>query len=146
MQTVLNLAPSPLVQPNHLSGSSLIARPLSSGQQTYDTIPANYPLTQPIMKVEALIQCSGEAEYINDVYLHKALWATLVLAKNPLQTISSIDASDALAVQGVKAFYAARDIPGMNSFSSQKGPILPLNVVPEEVFCSGKVNSSCLKC
>uniref|UniRef100_A0A1B0GL14 Xanthine dehydrogenase n=2 Tax=Lutzomyia longipalpis TaxID=7200 RepID=A0A1B0GL14_LUTLO len=138
-RAVLSLAPSSRVRPSYQSGITPILRPISSGTQTYDTIPQNYPLTEPVMKLEALIQCSGEAEYINDIYLHNALWATFVLSKDPLKTITDFDATDALAVKGVKAFYSAKDIPGVNSCSSQKGPILPLETEPEEVFCSGKV-------
>ncbi|XP_055692709.1 uncharacterized protein LOC129795453 [Lutzomyia longipalpis] len=138
-KAVLSLAPSSRVRPSYQSGSTLIQRPISSGVQNYDTIPATYPLTQPIMKVEALIQCSGEAEFVNDMYLHNALWATFVLATEPLKTIASIDATDALAVKGVKAFYGASDIPGVNSFITSKGPPLPAYPEPEEVFCSEKV-------
>lgn len=143
---VLNLAPSSLIQPSYQSGSSLISRPLSSGQQKYESTPALYPLTQPIMKIEALVQCSGEAEYVNDIYLHDGLWATFVLANNALRTISGFDASQALAVKGVKAFYSAKDIPGVNSFVSQKGPLIPSYVEPEELFCSGKVNTLSFEC
>uniref|UniRef100_A0A1B0DQ14 Uncharacterized protein n=1 Tax=Phlebotomus papatasi TaxID=29031 RepID=A0A1B0DQ14_PHLPP len=138
-KTVLNLAPRSIIQPSFQSGSSLISRPLSSGRQDYPHNPDLYPLTQPIMKIEAMIQCSGEAEYVNDIYVHDSLWATFVLAKEPLKTIVSIDPSEALAVKGVKAFYSAKDIPGVNSFVSQKNPTFPTYLEPEEVFCSGKV-------
>lgn len=38
------------------SGSVPLTRPLSSGKQTYDTIPIEWPLTQPMTKVEAINQ------------------------------------------------------------------------------------------
>ncbi|GAB0096817.1 hypothetical protein DMENIID0001_123850 [Sergentomyia squamirostris] len=138
-KAVLCVAPNSRINPLYRSGIGPIPRPISSGTQSYQTIPARFPLTQPIMKNEALIQCSGEAEYINDIILHNALWATLVLSKSPMKTILSIDASAALAVPGVVAFYSATDIPGKNSFSSMRGPILPLTVEDEEVFCSGQI-------
>uniref|UniRef100_A0A1B0DAA3 Uncharacterized protein n=1 Tax=Phlebotomus papatasi TaxID=29031 RepID=A0A1B0DAA3_PHLPP len=138
-KVVLSLAPRSIISPKYQSGSSPIYRPLSSGKQIYQSTPALYPLTQPITKVEALVQCSGEAEYVNDIYVHNSLWATFVLSNDPLKTIASIDASEALAVKGVKAFFSAKDIPGVNSFTSQKNPAFPSYLEPEEVFCSGKV-------
>ncbi|GAB0087782.1 hypothetical protein DMENIID0001_021290 [Sergentomyia squamirostris] len=138
-KAVLCVAPSSRVNPLYRSGLGPIPRAISSGIQTYQTIPARFPLTQPIMKNEALIQCSGEAEYIIDILPHNALWATLVLSKSPMKTIVSIDSSAALAVPGVVAFYSAKDIPGVNSLATRKGPILPARVEKEEVFCSGEV-------
>lgn len=38
------------------SGSVPLTRPLSSGKQSYDTIPIEWPLTQPMTKVEAINQ------------------------------------------------------------------------------------------
>ncbi|GAB0096601.1 hypothetical protein DMENIID0001_121300 [Sergentomyia squamirostris] len=138
-KAILNVVPTNRITPRYQTGRGPIPRPISSGMQTYQTTPANYPLTQPVVKNEALIQCSGEAEFVNDIILHDGLWAMLVLSKNPMKTIVSIDASEALKVSGVKAFFSAKDIPGKNSYTSAKGPPLIANVVDEEVFCSGKV-------
>uniref|UniRef100_A0A1B0CV50 Putative xanthine dehydrogenase n=1 Tax=Lutzomyia longipalpis TaxID=7200 RepID=A0A1B0CV50_LUTLO len=138
-KTVLSLVPNSKLLPFYKSGATSIERPLSSGQQHYNTVPEKYPLTQPIMKIGALLQCSGEAEYVNDIYLHNALWATFVLATEPLKIISSIDARDAMAVEGVKAFYSAKDIPGVNSFTTPQSTIIPYLQDPEELLCSRKV-------
>ncbi|GAB0086119.1 Aldehyde oxidase/xanthine dehydrogenase [Sergentomyia squamirostris] len=138
-KAILNIVPMNRITPRYQGGRGPIPRPISSGTQTYQTTPANYPLTQPIMKNEALVQCSGEAEYINDIIVHDLLWATLVLSKSPMETILSIDASEALKYPGVKAFFSAEDIPGKNSWASMKGPPLPPVILDEEVFCSGQV-------
>ncbi|KAG8325288.1 hypothetical protein J6590_071543 [Homalodisca vitripennis] len=54
---VLGLSPSS-INPKFRSGGEEISRPLSSGRQEYFTDPQQYPLTQPMPKVESLIQCS----------------------------------------------------------------------------------------
>lgn len=38
------------------SGSIPLIRPLSSGQQSYDTKPLEWPLTEPMIKLEAMDQ------------------------------------------------------------------------------------------
>lgn len=48
--------------------------------------------------------------------------------------IEQIDASEALAMAGVVAFYTAKDIPGTNSFCDAA-----FQYEPEEIFCSGLV-------
>uniref|UniRef100_A0A182PHL5 Indole-3-acetaldehyde oxidase n=1 Tax=Anopheles epiroticus TaxID=199890 RepID=A0A182PHL5_9DIPT len=119
------------------SGTEPIERPLvSTGRQTYDSYPKRWPLTQNIPKLEGLAQCSGEAEFINDMpTLPNELHGALVLSNEVRGRIATIDASDALALPGVKAFFCAQDIPGFNNF-------MPLEMgfpEVEEIFCSGEV-------
>lgn len=38
------------------SGAMPLLRPLSSGQQSYDTKPMEWPLTEPLIKLEAIDQ------------------------------------------------------------------------------------------
>lgn len=47
-----------------VSGGTRLVRGLSSGEQIYQTNEKNYPVTQPIPKLEALIQCSGKLLYL----------------------------------------------------------------------------------
>lgn len=99
---VLSTAPPNKVTPINLSGGLTIERPLSSGTQTYQTIEKNYPLTKPVQKLEGLIQCSGEAQYINDIPPFKdELWAEFVLATKVHSKIGEIDTTEAL----VRYFY-----------------------------------------
>uniref|UniRef100_A0A182Q7D1 FAD-binding PCMH-type domain-containing protein n=1 Tax=Anopheles farauti TaxID=69004 RepID=A0A182Q7D1_9DIPT len=119
------------------SGAEMIDRPLvSSGRQTYDTYQKRWPLTQSVPKLEALAQCAGEAEYINDLpVLPNELHGALVLSSEIQGRIVSIDAAAALALPGVREFFCAQDIPGINNF-------MPLEMgfpEVEEVFCSGEV-------
>ncbi|ETN61206.1 aldehyde oxidase [Anopheles darlingi] len=111
--------------------------PVSSGQQSYETHRKRWPLTKNIPKIEALAQCAGEAEFINDMpTLPNELHGAFVLATEVQSRIVRIDASDALAIPGVAAFLCAKDVPGFNNF-------MPLEIGArevEEIFCSGQVN------
>ncbi|XP_062708362.1 xanthine dehydrogenase isoform X2 [Aedes albopictus] len=118
------------------SGATTLERPLSSGKQSYDTYPNKWPLTQNVPKLEGLIQCSGEAEYINDIpKIPNELFAAFVLATEINSRIVKIDASNALKVDGVKAFFSVKDIPGINNFMTLEIGAPQV----EEVLCSGEV-------
>lgn len=98
-KSVLGTAPNGvLVNPKFRSGGTLIERPLSSGTQTFDTVEQNYPLTQPVMKLEALLQTSGEAVFQNDIHQRQDddLWCAFVLATEINASILAIDTSAAL--------------------------------------------------
>uniref|UniRef100_A0A182M2C9 Indole-3-acetaldehyde oxidase n=1 Tax=Anopheles culicifacies TaxID=139723 RepID=A0A182M2C9_9DIPT len=119
------------------SGTEPIERPLvSTGRQTYDTYQKRWPLTQAIPKLEGLAQCAGEAIFINDMpVLPNELHGALVLSNEVQGRIVAIDASEALALPGVRSFFCAQDIPGFNNF-------MPLEMgfsEVEEIFCSGEV-------
>ncbi|XP_026467610.1 indole-3-acetaldehyde oxidase-like [Ctenocephalides felis] len=134
---ILNTCPKKLISAQNITGSEILKRGLSSGQQKYETNKDLWPLQQPIPKIESLYQCAGEAEYIPYISLKpKELYASFVLAKKPLANIINIDPKDALHIDGVRAFYSAKDIPGKNSFVSMK---MLLTLEDEELFCSGLV-------
>uniref|UniRef100_A0A182QBX0 Indole-3-acetaldehyde oxidase n=1 Tax=Anopheles farauti TaxID=69004 RepID=A0A182QBX0_9DIPT len=142
---ILHIAPrdrrvaSPVVR----SGGSAIPRPLSSGAQSFDTYPSNWPLTQALPKLEAFAQTAGEAIYVNDLPSRPdELHAAFVLATVARRPIVGIDPAGALSVPGVVAFYSARDIPGENDFAVLKGNIntaYPFRNVREEILCSREV-------
>lgn len=96
---VLATAPAEQIQSQYASGGLPLERALSSGSQTFQTNEKTYPLTQPALKYEGLIQCAGEAEYVNDKFSNNAdreLWAAFVPATQVHAKIVSIDASKAL--------------------------------------------------
>ncbi|KAL1140403.1 hypothetical protein AAG570_000335 [Ranatra chinensis] len=131
---VLSLNPD-AVRPSYRSGGFLLDRPLSSGKQEFDTDRNIWPLNKPIPKIEALIQCSGEAEYTNDVpNLPNELWGQLVLCDKAVAELNKIDPSEALKIPGVVAFFTAKDIPGKNNFV----PIGFFYTEPEPVFVENK--------
>uniref|UniRef100_A0A1B0D1G8 Aldehyde oxidase/xanthine dehydrogenase a/b hammerhead domain-containing protein n=1 Tax=Phlebotomus papatasi TaxID=29031 RepID=A0A1B0D1G8_PHLPP len=133
-KSCLDLCPEGKLKPEFKSGATQIDREISSGTQTFDTYEKNWPLTKPVKKLEALIQVSGEAKYMNDLpYRDDDLWAAFVLATEAKVKIAQIDPSEALKVPGVVAFFSAKDIPGINSFVSMKVPFTTAN---EEIFAS----------
>ena len=96
---LLNVAPdgTVLVKPSFRSGGTVLERPLSSGQQSFDTYERNWPLTKNIPKIEALAQTSGEAKFTNDLPVQPGeLYAAFVIATKPHTRIGKIDATDAL--------------------------------------------------
>ncbi|XP_049838711.1 xanthine dehydrogenase-like [Schistocerca gregaria] len=132
---VLSISPEN-VKPNLRSGGEILKRPLSSGKHEYDTKEELWPLGEPVSKLEALFQCSGEAKYVNDVLtIPGELYCAFVVTSIANGHIRHTDPSDALAVPGVVAYYDAKDIPGKNNFY----PKHFFSFTDEEIFCSGNV-------
>ncbi|CAF4846895.1 unnamed protein product [Pieris macdunnoughi] len=136
---LLAIIPPELLNPRYLSGAIDLRknRPLSKGKEVYDTNPILWPLNEPMPKVEALIQCSGEAIYVNDVEtMQKEVYCAFVTAKIFSGDIEHIDPAPALKIPGVVAFYTAKDIPGKNIFVS--GTIT--GYIPEKILSDGKID------
>ncbi|RZC32795.1 xanthine dehydrogenase/oxidase, partial [Asbolus verrucosus] len=135
-KAVLSIAPANIISPVNVSGGTILERPISTGAQDYETNESLYPLTQPIPKIEAITQTTGQAVYINDMPdLPHQLFGILILAEAPPNSvIKTIDASAALLVEGIVAFYSKDDIPGDNNFTP-----LDMFTAKEEIFCAGRV-------
>ncbi|CAG9135468.1 unnamed protein product [Plutella xylostella] len=136
---MLSFIPKSMLAPKYISGTIDLrkSRPLSRGKQVYDTNPLVYPLTEPSPKVEALVQCAGEARYVGDLPPQpREVFAAFVTADVGTGDIISIDPTPAMKIPGVVAFYSAKDIPGENSFMYTN---LPNITAPEEILCSGIV-------
>ncbi|XP_014251130.1 indole-3-acetaldehyde oxidase-like [Cimex lectularius] len=132
---VLGIDPKSISTKN-ASGGMNLERRLGTGRQDRGTKPADWPENKNFPKLEGVIQASGEAEYVNDLppfpgQLHGAL----VLAREAIGDIQSIDPSEALAMEGVVAFYSATDIPGTNNFMISNA----YTYETEEIFSSGKI-------
>ncbi|XP_037920951.1 indole-3-acetaldehyde oxidase-like [Hermetia illucens] len=85
-------APEGLVKVTYRSGGHLLQRPVSSGTQYFDTNKKEWPVNQPVRKLEALWQCSGEATYSNDIpQMHEEVWAAFVPATRVHATVAKID-------------------------------------------------------
>lgn len=121
-----------------LSGGSDLQRPVSSAQQIFPPNADTWPVGEPVPKIEAPIQCSGEAEYTQQFpALPGELYGLFVTSTQANAHIASIDASAALAISGVVAFVSAADIPGVNnllSFAAFSGPD-----TTQPVFASDRV-------
>lgn len=53
-KTLLKLAPAEKVRAEYRSGADILRRPLSSGIQSFETIEKNYPITQPVQKLDGI--------------------------------------------------------------------------------------------
>ena len=73
------------------------ARPVSSGYHEYQTESSLFPLNQPLEKLEAIIQSSGEAQYVNDIpSFPNQVFAAFVLSKVHAGSVDFVDKEDIL--------------------------------------------------
>jgi xanthine dehydrogenase/oxidase len=94
---ILNIIPDTKTSSKYKSGGKVLERELSSGTQVFDTYKKNWPLTKNIPKIEADVQCTGEAKYVNDIpSLPNEVYGAFATAKKVHGKIASIDASRAL--------------------------------------------------
>ncbi|KAJ8720100.1 hypothetical protein PYW07_012143 [Mythimna separata] len=129
---ILNIAPAGRAQQRYSTGAELIKRPLSTGKEDYQSDSSLYPLNQPVVKMEGLIQASGEATYANDLPpMSREVFGAFVLSTVHVGEVDTIDADSALAMKGVVAVYSVKDIPGVNSFTV---PGLPTEIEDEEIL------------
>jgi len=92
-------------------------RPISSGKQTFEVNHENAPISEPVRKVEAIMQTAGEACYVVDKEVSVGtLFAVFVMAKTCNAKLKSIDWSKALAAPGVWRVVTGEDLPGVNNF------------------------------
>ncbi|XP_052750539.1 uncharacterized protein LOC113513917 [Galleria mellonella] len=133
----LSIAPSSTVDARYRSGGELLQRPISHGTQDFQTDSSLYPLNQPLPKLEALLQSSGEAQFVNDIPpFPLEVFGAFVLSTIHVGQIDSIDTTDVLKIDGVLAVYTAKDIPGANSFIR---PGVQLESKNEEILVSSNV-------
>lgn len=59
----MKTAPTKLVSERNASGGTELQRPSSTGRQEYGTNKKNWPLSEPVIKLEALAQTSGNEEF-----------------------------------------------------------------------------------
>ncbi|XP_026494618.2 uncharacterized protein LOC113399655 [Vanessa tameamea] len=137
-KAILSLCPNEKVNPIYKSGGQVIKREVSKGSQSFETDESIWPLTQPMPKMEAVLQCAGEAIFSNDVpSIVDEVFAAFVTADvSAGSIISGFDTSEAFKIPGVSAFYTAKDIPGNNTFTPKN---IALMTADEEILCSGKV-------
>lgn len=109
---ILSTAPSDRITRKYSSGSLALGRPISSGSQVFQSNQKKYSLTQPVLKYEGLIQCSGEAEYVNDGFsalnVKDELWAAFVSTTQVHSKIVSIDATAALVSDAETVYIMSR--------------------------------------
>lgn len=112
-------------------------RPLSKGVQVYDTDEKEAPVSEAITKLAAYRQASGEAKYTMDVAEGNSnmfLFAAPVQSTKPKAAIDSIDASAAMAMDGVVDFVSATTIKDLGA--NNECGMFPGD---EEIFASTQV-------
>ncbi|XP_071497121.1 xanthine dehydrogenase/oxidase-like [Diadema antillarum] len=107
------------------------------GAQVYERVPSGQPsrdpVGRPIPHKAALQHATGEAVYVDDMpSVVGELYMSFVLSQRAHAKIISVDASSALALDGVLDFVSANDIPGIKKVG---GPI----VADEELFATEEV-------
>ncbi|KAI5646230.1 aldehyde oxidase and xanthine dehydrogenase, a/b hammerhead domain-containing protein [Phthorimaea operculella] len=94
-RAILSLCPS--ANQRYISGGTLIDRGISRGTQAFDTDKTLWPLNQPVPKLEATIQCSGEAKFSCDVVMpSRAVHVAFVLSTICTGEIVAFDESEAM--------------------------------------------------
>jgi xanthine dehydrogenase/oxidase len=92
------------------------SRDISKSEQKFQSNAELFPLTQPLAKLNALAQTSGEVKYAGDLYpLMNQLNGVLVKSTQANAAIESVDVSEAMAMPGVVRVFLAKDIPGINN-------------------------------
>lgn len=82
-------------------------RPISSGSQSFTTDPSEYPVSEPMPKLSALLQTSGQAQYTDDMPITPGtLFAAFAVSTVGPATLAGIDLSAALAAPGL--MYASK--------------------------------------
>jgi CO/xanthine dehydrogenase Mo-binding subunit len=80
-----------------------------------------------VERVDAFERLTGEAKYAADIYLPGMLYVKILRSPHPHAKVLRIDASRALALQGVKAVLTPQDVP---DFAVAKRPAPPLMPKP----------------
>ncbi|GJQ84033.1 ry [Trypoxylus dichotomus] len=93
------------------------------------------PVGRPVVHASAFKQASGEAIYCDDIpHFENELYLSFVVSTKAHATILSIDASDALSMEGVRGFFSAKE---HEFFRNEIGP----TIHDEEVFVTKTVTA-----
>ena len=129
------------LSPRYRSGQNSVMdmRPVTTSEQVFPTFNQEmFPVTEPMSKLNAYYQTSGEAKYVYDLpTFPNQLFGVFIQASVANCTIGTINTSEASKVSGVVKFIFAHDIVGMNDVAR---PTFGPDYVPEELFCSSKVD------
>lgn len=110
---------SALVDPTVASAPDRLERAVSSGTQAFKPSSSTGPVSQPIQKIGAKWQVTGEAAYVADKELpSRALYGAILYSDTALGKLLAIDdGGHARALAGVVDILTAADIPGANDVS-----------------------------
>ncbi|CAG7832627.1 unnamed protein product, partial [Allacma fusca] len=127
------------VNAKYKSCSTDIERGPNYAKQTYEFDKSEWPLYEPVMKLEAPFQCSGEAEYTNDISpVPLELHAAIVLTRVSKANLKGVDISEAMKVPGVVGWVDHKDIHGENNYMVGEGPKPDLIFVQDKIHYAGQ--------
>nr|AAA29022.1 xanthine dehydrogenase (Xdh) [Drosophila pseudoobscura] len=125
------------------SGAELFHTPVLRSAQLFERVCSEQPVCDPIGRPEvhaaALKQATGEAIYTDDIpRMDGELYLGLVLSTKPRAKITKLDASEALALEGVHAFFSHKDL---TEHENEVGPVFHDEHVfaAAEVHCYGQI-------
>lgn len=105
--SLLPTVPTNLVK----ASANWMVRPVTTSSQTFGTDPQQYPVSQPLNKIDGLTQTSGEAVFTADVAApHGLLHAAIVQTTQANATISYVDKTAASGVVGFIKYYDSTSI------------------------------------
>ncbi|XP_035690573.1 xanthine dehydrogenase-like isoform X4 [Branchiostoma floridae] len=111
-----------------------LARPLSRGEQHFQTKESEWPLRQPMPKTSSRVQSSGEAIYINDMpAMPGEVYAAFVTSTVANCKLGNLDFSHAMEIPGAVAYLTAGDVRGENNYNLPSFPVA-------EIFSSDEVS------
>ncbi|XP_055712737.1 xanthine dehydrogenase [Phlebotomus papatasi] len=127
------------IAPDEISGADNFCTLPPKSTQTFEKIPDKQepwnPIRRPHVHASAFKQATGEAVYCDDMPRYEnELYLAFVLSSKSHAKITNIDASEALALPGVVAFYSSKDI---SSDRNSVGAVFH----DEELFISDIVTS-----
>uniref|UniRef100_A0A6P4EZH7 Xanthine dehydrogenase n=1 Tax=Drosophila rhopaloa TaxID=1041015 RepID=A0A6P4EZH7_DRORH len=126
------------VAPEERSGALVFETPVLKSAQLFERVCSDQPLCDPIgrpkVHVAALKQTTGEAIYTDDIpRMDGEVYLALVLSTRPRAKVTKLDASEALALQGVHRFFSSEDL---TEYENEVGRLRQ----DEHVFAVGVVN------
>ena len=124
------------------SASEHLEIPISRGQEEFEVFPREFPVSEPIVKLTAFAQASGEAKYNHDLAIPaRTLEGAFILAEEARGTFEWKPSLDELVpmikklVPGVHDILTARDVPNPANNISGIGNDDP-------IFCPGEVTAA----
>lgn len=120
-KSYLSLSESSSLDPRDLSAQQVFHKDPLRGSQLFEIVPEaqddHDPLRRPLKHASAEKQTTGEAVYIDDIPRMKdELYLAFVNSQKAHAKLVNIDASEAMKMDGVVAFYSHKDIDPKQNF------------------------------
>lgn len=130
--------PPDAVPQKELSGADTFHTPALRSAQLFERVSSDQPTFDPVGKpkvhASALKQATGEAIYTDDIpRMDGELYLGFVLSTKARAKLINVDPSEALAMEGVHAFFSAKDL---TEHENEVGPVFH----DEHVFAAGEVH------